>query len=278
MFSRKMWMVVVVLVCVAANIVFLHFAGKEKAAAFLPNRILLTLVAPFQEGATKVIRFSQHLWRQYFYHVNLYEQNQRLKRELALANAKQNRLRELELSNQRLRRLLQLKKSVPQKIVAAEVVGRDTSQWFRTIVINKGAEDGVEKGYAIVAPEGVVGQVVETAPFHAKVLLIVDANSAVAVKVQRTRARGILKGDPSGLCRLDYALRKHDIKTGDIIITTGQDRVFPKGLLVGRVTAIDQPHAGIFKNVLVHPFIDFTTIEEVMVIIEPPLDSLRGNP
>ena len=278
MFSRKMWVVLVVLTGVAANIVFLHIAGKEQAAAFLPNRIMLTLVAPLQEGATQIVRLSQRLWRQYFYHVNLYDENQRLTRELALAKAQQNLVRELQQSNQRLQQLLQFKKLVPRKTVVAEVIGRDSSQWFRTIVVNKGTADGVERGHAVVAPEGVVGQVVETAPFHAKVLLIVDANSAVDVKIQRTRASGILKGGAAGLCRFDYALRKHDIKTGDIVITTGQDRVFPKGMLVGRVKVIDQPRAGIFQDVVVNPFVDFDTLEEVMIIIELPEDSLRGNP
>lgn len=273
-----MWVVLIVVVCIAANIIFLHIAGKEKAAEFLPNRILLTLVAPFQQVATDVIRFSQRLWRQYFYFVDLYDENEHLKRELATANARQNRLRELELSNQRLRQLLAFKKNLPRKAVAAEVIGRGPARWFRTIIVNKGTTDGIEQGFAVVAAEGVVGQVVETAPFHAKVLLIVDANSAVDVKVQRTRANGIIKGGAAGMCLFKYALRKHDIKLGDIVITTGQDRVFPKGLLVGRVTAIDQPRAGIFQDVVVRPFVDFEKLEEVMIIVEPPPVSLRVNP
>ena len=273
-----MWVVLIVLTFAAANIAFLQLVGKEQVAAFLPNRILLTLVAPLQEGAMQIARFSQHLWRQYFYHVSLYDENERLTRELALAKAQQNLARELQKSNQRLQQLLQFKKLVPRKTVAAEVIGRDHSQWFQTIVVNKGTSDGVEKGHAVVAPAGVVGQVVETAPFHAKVLLIVDANSAVDVKIQRTRASGILKGGAAGLCRFDYALRNHDIKTGDVVITTGQDRVFPKGMLVGRVKVIDQPRAGIFQDVVVNPFVNFDTLEEVIIIIEPPEDSLRGNP
>jgi rod shape-determining protein MreC len=150
------------------------------------------------------------------------------------------------------------------------VIGKDPSTWFKTVIVNKGVKDGATRGLPVVVSEGIVGQVVETAGGYAKVLLLVDQNSAVDGLVERTRARGVIRGGAGGKCLFDYALRKDDIRIGDIVISSGVDSVFPKGLRVGQISEIVKRNAGVFQDVIMTPFVDFEKLEEVIIILTSP--------
>jgi rod shape-determining protein MreC len=165
-----------------------------------------------------------------------------------------------------------------EPMLAAEVIGRDPSSWFKTIIVNKGMEDGVQEGVPVVVPEGVVGLVVEVASNYSKVLLIIDQNSAVDGLVQRTRSRGVIQGNPSGECIFKYVLRKHEVILGDTVVSSGMDGVFPKGLRIGRVSEIIKLNAGIFQEIIVTPYVDFEKLEEVLIIAQSPIQDLSGQP
>jgi rod shape-determining protein MreC len=186
---------------------------------------------------------------------------------LAHAIEKNNQCDELALSNQRLRNLLTFRKVVTEPVLAAEVIGKDPSPWFKTIIIDKGRSEGVEKGLPVLVPEGIAGQVTEVSNHYSKVLLIIDRNSAVDAMVQRTRARGVIKGEPSGQCLFKYVLRKRNVAIGDVVVSSGLDGVFPKGLRVGYVSGFIKRSAGIFQDVTVTPYVDFEKIEEVFVVL-----------
>lgn len=155
--------------------------------------------------------------------------------------------------------------------MAAQVIARDPTPWFRTVTINKGKADGLRKGMPVVIPEGVVGQVVATTGGYARVLLIIDPNNAVDALVQRSRARGVVSGGPGGACQFKYVLRKEDVRLGDTLVTSGLDRVFPKGFRVGMVSGLFRRHAGIFQEVTISPAVDFDKLEEVLVILTEPV-------
>jgi len=120
-----------------------------------------------------------------------------------------------------------------------------------------------------VVPKGIAGQVTDVSANYSKVLLIIDHNSAVDALVQNDRARGIIQGDAAGQCLFKYVLRKHDIKIGDIVVSSGLDGVFPKGLAVGYVSAVVKPKSGIFQEVTVIPYVDFEKLEEVLIVLNP---------
>ena len=151
-------------------------------------------------------------------------------------------------------------------MIAAQVVGKDPSPWSKTVIVDKGTRDDVREGAPVVIPEGIVGVVVEAAGNYAKVMLLIDPNSAVDALVQETRARGIVKGGGADYCMFDYVLRKHAISVGDTVVSSGLDGVFPKGLRVGRISEIVRQNAGIFQKVSVTPYVDFDILEEVFVI------------
>lgn len=269
MFSKRMLVIVGVIVLITANLVVLYVASTRYPSHGL-GRIALFFVAPFQEAVTDSIRFSRGVWENYFSLVSTAKENTRLKEDLKQAVARNSQWREIELSNIRLRKLLAFKSTLLSRSLAAEVVGKDPSSWYQAIIINKGSEDGVQRGMPVVVPEGIAGQVTDTSSRYSKVMLIIDRNSAVDALVQRTRARGLIKGDSSGRCVFNYVLRKDEVTVGDKIVASGLDGVFPKGFHIGDVTGVVRRVAGIFQEVTVTPYIDFEKLEEVLVIQTSP--------
>jgi rod shape-determining protein MreC len=271
MLSKRMVVIVVVILLAFFNMTILTVTSKRGMSA--PSGVekhIFPVVAPFQKVMIRTIRSMKGVWEDYFYLVTVSKENSELKKALSLAYEKNNRIIEIELFNSRLREFLKFKEKTNSKILAAEVIGKDSSAWFKTIVIDKGIKDGVVKGLPVVVPEGIAGQVIEVAERYSKVLLIIDRNSAVDALVQRTRARGIIKGESTDKCFFEYALRKYDIKNDDIIVSSGLDGVYPKGLLLGKVSEVVRKNSGIFQEVNVTPFVDFEKLEEVLVVLIPP--------
>lgn len=269
MFSKKMVMIVGVVVLIAINIILLSVFNRRYISYYGPGRIAISIVAPFQKATSTSIRFIRDIWRHYFFLVNVAKENEDLRKDLNRAFEKKIQFKEFELSNARLRNLLNFKKNITDRVLAAEVIGKDPSPWFKTVLIDKGQRDGVEKGMAVVIPEGIAGQTTEVSAHYSKVLLIIDHNSAVDALVQRDRARGIIKGGSAGQCLFKYVLRKHDIEVDDIVVSSGLDGVFPKGLPVGYVSGVIKPKSGIFQEVTVAPHVDFEKLEEVLVVLTP---------
>ena len=268
MFSKKMVLIVGVIILITVNIILLSFSSKSQSTFGL-GRVGLSLVSPFQELVTRSIRFARDIWEHYFSLVSVAHENENLKKSLNQFVAKSNQWHEIDLANARLRNLLNFQKAPTNKVVAAEVIGKDPSGWFKTIIIDKGKSDGLKKGLSVVLPAGIVGQVIETTSHYSKVMLVIDRNSAVDALVQRSRARGIIKGESADQCRFEFVLRKHDVQINDTVIASGLDGVYPKGLQIGRIADISQRNSDIFYEITVAPFVDYEKLEEVLVIIPP---------
>ena len=256
-----------IIILIAVNAVVLSLNARHYSTLGL-GRIAVSFAAPFQELVTHTTRFSRDVWRDYFYLVGVARENHELRARLNQAAEKSNQWQETELANERLRSLLNFQKAITGQPVAAEVIGRDPSAWFKTLIIDKGRADGVIKGLPVVMPLGIAGQVIEVSNHYSKVMLIIDRNSAVDALVQRTRARGVVKGESVGWCRLQYVLRKNDVRVGDTIVSSGLDGVYPKGLRIGRVADVQDQDAEIFHEITVVPFVDFEKLEEVLVVVD----------
>ncbi|HHE73744.1 MAG: rod shape-determining protein MreC [Deltaproteobacteria bacterium] len=268
MFSKKMIMIVGAIILIAVNIIILSVNSQDRTPSTRIGQVALFFVSPFQEFASNGIHFAQNIWRNYFDLVGVSRENDSLIKALKIANEKNNSLKELELSHARLQSLLEFKPDLKRQVTVAAVVGKDPSPWLKSVVIDKGTDEGVQRGMPVVTPDGIAGLVTDASSSYAKVLLITDQNSAVDALTQSTRSRGIVKGESSDKLRLDYVLRRHDITEGDIIISSGLDGVFPKGLRVGYVHEVIKPNSGIFQKVFVIPYVDFEKLEEVLVIID----------
>jgi rod shape-determining protein MreC len=233
------------------------------------GRFFLDLMAPFQRATASVSRRIGDGWagvaelfRARRENVVLRERARRLEEEL-------DRLAEMALENERLRRLLEFRETVTGDVVTARVIGHDATGLSRTLIIDRGAADGVAKGAAVLAPEGIVGQVFVTGRSSARVLLVSDHNSGVDAVVQRTRARGIVQGSVDGACALKYVKRTEDVQVGDAVVTSGFDGIFPKGLPIGRVTLVDKASQSLFQHAEVAPRVDFESLEELLVTRGP---------
>ncbi|MCK5913595.1 MAG: rod shape-determining protein MreC, partial [Desulfuromusa sp.] len=175
-------------------------------------------------------------------------------------------VQEVSLQNERLRELLAFVDDLDRPALPAQIIGEDASNWARTIVIDKGSRAGLRDGFPVVAAQGVVGRIIKVAPESSRVLLITDASSAVAALIQRTRTRGVARGRGQNLS-IEYALRKADIQVGDLLVTSGMGGIFPKGLPLAVIESVEKGQFGLFQQIKAVPTIDFSHLEEVMVIV-----------
>jgi rod shape-determining protein MreC len=268
MFSKRLARILCVILFALINIALLSISAKHPHRYTIVDRVVMAGILPFQEGVTRTMHFCESMWHHYFCLVAVREECDRLKGMLAEAQMEKSRYQESEFACQRLRKLLEVKSEVPHRMLPARVVGLDPSGWFKTVFINRGTGDGVSNGMAVIASGGIVGRVIGASGRYAKVLLMIDRSSAIDALVQRTRSRGIVEGETSESCRLKYIVRKADIKIEDTVISSGLDGLFPKGLRVGAISEISRPSSGLFQEVKVRPFVDFTRLEEVLVILE----------
>jgi len=275
MFSKQMAIIIGLIVLITLSFMLLSLSSRQPYPAHGAGRLAIALVAPFQKVISHSSRFLREIWDHYFFIASVAEENDRLRQEARKAFALAHRNEELMQANDRLRQLLNLNRELERPVVAAQVVGKDPSPWFQTVLVDKGRDDGVEIGFPVINPQGVVGLIVEATSHYAKVMLITDPNSAVDAVVQKSRARGIIKGGTSGYCVFNYVLRKHDLGVDDSVVSSGMDGVFPKGMPIGRVAEIVKKEAGIFQDVTVTPFVDFERLEEVLIVpIQTPVNPL----
>lgn len=222
----------------------------------------LTALAALDRGV-------QEAWYGYLALHQVSEENRRLQRELQALRGRNNELRELGVAGQRLAALLALKERLHAKTVAAQVIGRDATNWYRAIVLDKGARDGVKVEMGVMAPDGAVGRVVKVTPFTAIVLLITDPNNAVTGLIQRTRDEGIVEGTAEGRARMKYIPLLATLQSGDVIVTSGLTGGFPRGVPLGTITRIDRVEGELFQSAEIVPEVDLHKLEEVLVITDP---------
>jgi rod shape-determining protein MreC len=223
------------------------------------------------------------LWRGWAFHRETYVENRRLEQ----------RVRQLETELQahavraqeaaRLRELLSLREAVPLDTVAAEVVGREGEPWFRTLTIDKGESDGVALDAPVMSPTGVVGRVFAVGPHAARVQVLLDRDSGAGVLIERSRVPGVVSGQVSGQSSgaedlvMEYVPERSDVAVGDVVVTSGVDGIYPKGLVVGRVRYVGKG-SGLFRDIRVEPSARFDRLEEVLVVrqAKPALDTPRS--
>ena len=254
---------------------FLISSNLGRGRTWNPSeKIIVELTAPLQKLIQRTVNTTESIWYRYFGLVNTYDVNARLKRELVELRMENSRYRELFEAYQRLQKLLQFKKTIDQSVLAAQVIGRDPTGWFESIIIDKGRESGLKVNMPVVNADGIVGRLVSVSNNYAKVLLIIDQNSSVDCIIQRSRDNGILKGFSTKICKMDYVLKTSDVVVDDMVVTSGLGRVFPKGVPVGTVKDVSDLPGELFKNVMVKPAVDFSKLEEILVILkEDPLSS-----
>ncbi len=268
MFSRTTALMIGVVLFITATFTVLTLSSRDVLRGNGAERVVVSLIAPFQMLVSSTSTWYVNTWTAYFSTASAVLENRELKKKLGLAMAAQNRCRELELENARLRRLMDFGRSSKELLIAAWVTGGDPSPWSKSVMINKGRRNGLSKGLPVLVSEGVVGQIISVFDSYARVLLVTDRNSAVDALVQNSRARGIVQGNNSDECLFTYVLRKDEVVPGDLIVSSGLDQVFPKGIEIGEVVAVKKGNSELFQSIYLKTFVDFDKLEEVLVSVQ----------
>jgi rod shape-determining protein MreC len=229
---------------------------------------VLAVQAPIAAVTSGITDGVSYVWNGYIWMVGARAENERLKetvRHLSLLNDSYEQIRQ---ENQRLRRLVALRDDAPHRSLGARVIARTPSFLSNVIYINRGAEDGISVDAPVVAGEGIVGRTVLVSRHQSQVQLITNPDASVGVMLDRSRTPGILKGTGDFLLDLDYINNTEPVAVGDLVLSSGLDGIFPKGLRVGKVVRSDKGK-GVFRSIKVEPFADMVRLEEVSVLLKP---------
>jgi rod shape-determining protein MreC len=230
------------------------------------RKVVLETAAPAQKVLSNSVKSVNDAWLRYVFLVGIEEENKNLKNKINELKAALILYQEGYLEAQRLRKLLDLKDDYNYLFVSARVFCKEQAALSKTILINKGTVHGLKTGMPVIAPPGLIGRLVDVSWHVSKVLLFIDENSNVGAIVQRTRTQGIVSGaGPCGLI-LKYISKTQDVKEGDVIVSSGIGGVFPKGLLIGQVSHVDRQNASLFLKINVAPFVDFSKLEEILIL------------
>jgi rod shape-determining protein MreC len=217
------------------------------------------------------------LWEGYIALQGVREDNEQLRKDIALLRGQNSYLREAAAATERLKSLLQFKEQAMSVMLAAQVIGRDATNSYRSVILNKGESDGIKPDMGVVTPVGVVGRVVKTTGATAVVLLVTDPNNAIAGLIQRTRDEGIVEGTQQGLAKLKYIPLLSTVREGDRVVTSGLVGGFPRGLPIGTITRIGRSEGALFQSAELMPDVDMSRLEEVLVIQDPRGQSSSAN-
>jgi rod shape-determining protein MreC len=237
----------------------------ESGPVRLIRQWAVALVTPFERGLVHSEQGIRHAWRDYFYLRGVRHENVELREQIEAMRLEQIRMEQDAAQARRIQALLQFKEQYISQTVAAQVIGSSGSETSRIIYIDRGSNQGIESNMAVITPEGIVGKVLRVYPSTSQVLEITDQTSGVGATLVKSRLQGILKGQPAGNPNLAYIMADESVVPGEDVITSGGDRIFPKGLTIGKVASVS-PGKDLFLNVRVTPSASLGRLEEVLVI------------
>jgi len=258
MFRKKAILFLIIVIALFSFMTYQSRKGyslMDNPASFLLNgassaitSVLDTLKRPFQMIAVRD------------------EDNRSLQKKVDELMLERMRYQEALLENKRLKDLLKLTESHKDTIASAKIIGRGTSHWTHTFILDKGLQNGITKDSTAITPKGLAGKIFNASDSFSSVLLLTDINFAAAVRLQESRKEGILSGTGTGKTVLKYMPPEHEVKEGDIVVTSGLDQLFPPGIPAGYVSKVNRQGTGQFQYIEVIPFVDNASIEEVLII------------
>jgi rod shape-determining protein MreC len=264
---------VIVLLALAVPFWFLRASMRDPKQVSGPDRVIVRIAAPIQYASAALARGVSNLWGDYIYLVDVKEDNRTLASQNARLRERVHKLEALEEENHRLRRLLELRQNLRTDVVSAQVIGKNTNEFFRVARVSLDEARDIGPNLPVLAQDGVVGTTLKSAGDTVDVRLVVDAGSGVDVIVQRTGARGFVRGtgdESKYACSVEYMQRTDEVDEKDLLITSGVGRRFPKGIPVAEVTRVVKRDFGIYQQVLCKPAVDFSRLEEVLIVMGAP--------
>src|ERR1039458_8927463 len=250
----------------------LGLAGQVKRSADAENTRLIRIwavgaITPFERGLVWAQNGSRNLWHNYFFLRGVRAENRQLKEQIEQMRLEQVRLSEDATQAHRLQSLLAFKEQFIAKTVPAQVIGSSGSDLSRSIYIDKGSNDGMAQDMAVITAGGIVGKVLRVYPSTSLVLMINDQSSGGGGLLEKSRLQGVLRGTPNGELTLERVMSDEQVAAGETVLSSGGDRIFPKGFPVGTVSKVS-PGREMFLSIKVKAAADLSRLEEVLVVTE----------
>ena len=245
-------------------------SAQVNTAAGLPVLQVVTFgsFSEVQRGTMAIIDGVRGLWSGYVALQEVQQENTALKLELQTLQVKLQQERAEAQRTDNLRQLLELRERAQLDTVAAEVIAGAANTDFRTVTIDKGTSEQLATDMAVISPAGVVGRVILPSRRASMVQLLIDRNAAAGALIERTRVQGVVAGIGDGMLRMQYVPGTADVKTGDLVVTSGIDGIYPKGFVIGTIDHADRG-IGAYHEIVIRPAVDFSRLEEVLIVRTP---------
>jgi rod shape-determining protein MreC len=258
------------------HIILISAQVQSRSGVPVLEAVTFGFFAEVQRGTSAVVSGVRNLWGGYVGLRHVRAENETLKQQLADARIELQAQRALADRARGLERLLEMRAALPLSTTAASVIAAGATSEFRTLTLDKGTRDGLKADMAVVSPEGAVGRIVVPSAIASKVQLLIDRNAAAGAIIERSRAQGLAVGSGGDRLRLDYVSDVAEVLVGDAVVTSGIDGIYPKGFTIGHVESVEKS-GGAYKQIIVRPAVNFTSLEEVLVVLSPPPSRQAGE-
>lgn len=259
------------------HVILISAQVNSRSGVPVLESVTFGLFAEVQRGSSSGVSGFRNVWNHYISLRHVDAENASLRRELDEVKIQFQERRALADRARGLQALLELRDRSNLQTTAAEIIASSPSPDFRTVTIDKGTLYGLQPDMAVIAPGGVVGRVVIPTARSAKVQLLSDRNAAVGALIERSRAQGVAMGGGDQRLRLEYVSETADVVVGDLVVTSGIDGIFPKGFTIGSVDVVEKSGPS-YKRITIRPAVDFSSLEEVLVVLTPtPIHQAEGG-
>ena len=261
-----------------AQILLVSAQVQTKSGVRVLQAVSFEIFSRIEFGTASVVSGTRNAWGNYVGLRGVKGENEALKRRVAELEVQLQQEHALASRSAGLQALLDLKAQATLPTISAEVIAGNADPVIRTLTINRGAADGIVADMAVIAPGGVVGRIIAPVAQHAaRVQLLIDRNAAAGALFERTRAGGMIVGVVANPpLRMELVSNLADVKAGDAIIASGVDGIYPKGYLIGHAEQVERG-TGLYWNITVRPGVDFSGLEEVLVVTTPPRPATRDE-
>lgn len=262
--SRRLSIAIVVVLLIVLTWLVLDSLALSNPVRDVFSYVVTPLQYAVSRAAQPVVKFVGDLGEI----SQLRTENERLEQENAELRRQIVLLQEAEIQNEILRRELNFKEAVPNyELLAAEVIGHDSSNLLQYLILDRGADDGIERNMPVISGEGLVGRISEVSSNSAKVMLITSPSSSVGALVQRSRATGIVQGNLQNSLEMRYIQLDADVAPGDLVLTSGLGGNFPKRLVIGQIVKVEHQEVDMFQQATLVPAVNLKDLEVVMIMV-----------
>jgi len=275
--ERKSLTILIALIFFHFLLISMQVPLGEKASIF--EKTVFSVFSPVRHGILSFFRSIGNVWNNYFYFRNVQSQNEQMKEQIFYLRQENNLLRNALQKFRSEREIEENLLEMHESILPSRVIGLDPSNFYKSVIINRGTLDGIKKNMVVLDKNGdLVGRIVDAISLkEARVQLITDNESGISVFTEGNRIRGILVGDGEGQCLIRYVLATttpEEISEGEDVITSGYDRIYPSGIRVGRIVSITTD-TSLHKHIVVIPYFDFRYLDQIAVIMKDPQEFFK---